>query len=224
MSLSSPDESNVPIIEKEDLTSDSEHDLPSIVISNEEGETNNVDNSTIATPTPDIISDFSSSSSTASSDSETTATKNEVSVIVPEVKNEQQQTTDSVTDTSSSSVTSSTSSPPLPTPISAAEPPLSTDNNEKDTPSSTSSSSNTTTFNVQLNGPVSKFYKGKNILLTGATGFVGKAVLWKLIHSLGDSIGKIYILVRNGNTKRSKMGRPNDRLKNEILNNKVIIY
>lgn len=72
-----------------------------------------------------------------------------------------------------------------------------------------------------LQGPVIDFYRNKNILLTGSTGFIGKSILWKLIHSLGNSVGRIYLLVRNGNTKRSKMGLPNDRIKNEILNNKV---
>lgn len=71
-------------------------------------------------------------------------------------------------------------------------------------------------------GPVAKYYRNKNILLTGATGFIGKSVLWKLIQSLGQSIGCIYLLVRSGNNKRSKMGRPNDRIKSELWNNKVI--
>ncbi|KAI8096845.1 male sterility protein-domain-containing protein [Halteromyces radiatus] len=74
-----------------------------------------------------------------------------------------------------------------------------------------------------LQGSVAQYYQNKNILLTGATGFIGKAVLWKLIHSLGRNLGRIYLLVRNGNTKRSKMGRPNDRIKNEILNNKAFV-
>ena len=69
--------------------------------------------------------------------------------------------------------------------------------------------------------PVVDFYRGKTILLTGATGFVGKAVLWKLVQSLGPSLGKIYLLIRNGSNKRSKIGRPADRIKSEILNNKV---
>ncbi|KAI7885881.1 hypothetical protein K492DRAFT_141202 [Lichtheimia hyalospora FSU 10163] len=67
------------------------------------------------------------------------------------------------------------------------------------------------------------FYAGKTVLLTGSTGFVGKAVLWKLIQSLGSSIGKIYLLIRSGSNKRSKIGRPADRIKNEILNNKAFL-
>ncbi|RUS28863.1 male sterility protein-domain-containing protein [Jimgerdemannia flammicorona] len=64
------------------------------------------------------------------------------------------------------------------------------------------------------------FYRGRSVLLTGATGFVGKAVLWKLLDALGNDVEKIYVLIRNGSNKR-KMGRPKDRLKNEILSNKV---
>ncbi|KAL0095229.1 male sterility protein-domain-containing protein [Phycomyces blakesleeanus] len=72
-------------------------------------------------------------------------------------------------------------------------------------------------------GPVTRFYQHKNILLTGATGFVGKAVLWKLLQALGPNIGKIYVLIRNGSNKRSKVGRPTDRIRNEILSNKAFI-
>lgn len=70
-------------------------------------------------------------------------------------------------------------------------------------------------------GPVIDFYKNKNILMTGATGFVGKAILWKLIQALRQEIGSIYILVRSGSIKRSKIGKPEERLRNEIFNNKV---
>lgn len=73
----------------------------------------------------------------------------------------------------------------------------------------------------ELSGPVLDFYKHKNILMTGATGFIGKSILWKLIHSLGHNIGRVYILIRSGSNKRSKIGRPAERLKNEIFNNKV---
>ena len=39
-----------------------------------------------------------------------------------------------------------------------------------------------------------QFYKGKNLLLSGITGFVGKVVLEKILWSL--DVNKIYILVR----------------------------
>lgn len=40
-----------------------------------------------------------------------------------------------------------------------------------------------------------KFYKGKNIMLTGCTGFVGKVILNKILMSLSD-FNKIYLMVR----------------------------
>lgn len=46
-----------------------------------------------------------------------------------------------------------------------------------------------------------KFYAGKSILITGGTGFVGKALVEKLLRSCQD-VKKIYILIRikNGET------------------------
>lgn len=70
-------------------------------------------------------------------------------------------------------------------------------------------------------GPVIDFYRNKNILMTGATGFIGKAILWKLIQALRQDLGSVYILIRSGSIKRSKIGRPSERLRNEIFNNKV---
>ena len=59
---------------------------------------------------------------------------------------------------------------------------------------------------------VKGFYAGKNVLLSGCTGFLGKVILEKLFHSCPD-IKNLYILVRK---KRNK--KPLDRIKNEILN------
>ncbi|KAI8329604.1 male sterility protein-domain-containing protein [Choanephora cucurbitarum] len=75
----------------------------------------------------------------------------------------------------------------------------------------------------EFKGPIVDFYRHKNILMTGVTGFVGKAVLWKLIKALQEDIGQIYILVRSGSIKKSKIGRPSERLRNEIFNNKAFL-
>ena len=58
------------------------------------------------------------------------------------------------------------------------------------------------------------FYKNKVIFITGATGFLGKCLVEKLLRSCYD-LKKIYVLVRHkkGNT-------PTQRL-NEIFNCKV---
>ena len=58
---------------------------------------------------------------------------------------------------------------------------------------------------------VKEFYVGKNVLLTGSTGFIGKVILEKLLHSC-PMLNHIYVMVR---PKRNV--KPMDRIKNEIL-------
>lgn len=61
---------------------------------------------------------------------------------------------------------------------------------------------------------IANFYANKSIFITGATGFLGKALLEKLLRSCPD-LKKIYILVRHkkGNT-------PEQRI-NELINSPV---
>ncbi|KAK9739119.1 Male sterility protein [Popillia japonica] len=54
---------------------------------------------------------------------------------------------------------------------------------------------------------VAEWYKGKNIFVTGGTGFMGKVLVEKLLHSCSD-LGTLYILMRS---KRGKS--PEERLK-----------
>jgi fatty acyl-CoA reductase len=42
---------------------------------------------------------------------------------------------------------------------------------------------------------IAKFFKGKTVLITGGTGYIGKAIVEKLLHSCPD-VKKIYLLVR----------------------------
>ncbi|KAI8881703.1 hypothetical protein K501DRAFT_252733 [Backusella circina FSU 941] len=70
---------------------------------------------------------------------------------------------------------------------------------------------------------VHSFYHQKTILLTGATGFVGKALLWKLIQSLHDSVEKIIVLLRPSTLTRQQDRSPSRRLQDEILSNKAFV-
>lgn len=43
---------------------------------------------------------------------------------------------------------------------------------------------------------IQEFYKGKNVFITGATGFLGKILLEKLLRSC-SGVENIYVLVRS---------------------------
>lgn len=47
---------------------------------------------------------------------------------------------------------------------------------------------------------IPEFFEGKNVFITGATGFMGKVLVEKLLRSCPD-IGNIYILMRPKNGK-----------------------
>ena len=64
---------------------------------------------------------------------------------------------------------------------------------------------------------IQEFYSGTNVLITGGTGFVGKAVMEKLLRACPD-INNIYLLIRG------KKGKdPNTRLE-EMFDDPVSIY
>lgn len=57
------------------------------------------------------------------------------------------------------------------------------------------------------------FFPGKNILITGVTGFLGKVVLEKLVREVPE-VGKIFLLIRPCPKKGTA---PADRLREEVL-------
>jgi len=62
---------------------------------------------------------------------------------------------------------------------------------------------------------VIKTFENRNVFLTGATGFVGKVILEKILRSI-PNVGRIYVLVRP-----RKNQNPQDRMKEEILGSRI---
>jgi long-chain acyl-CoA synthetase len=65
---------------------------------------------------------------------------------------------------------------------------------------------------------IRKFFAGKNVLLTGSTGFLAKAVVEKLLHDLPE-IGQIYLLIRPRPKANGGFIDPRERLRDEVLDN-----
>lgn len=53
------------------------------------------------------------------------------------------------------------------------------------------------------NSEIVQFYKNKNVLITGVTGFLGKVLFWKLLDTC-DEIGTIYVLLRSKNNQSAE--------------------
>lgn len=61
---------------------------------------------------------------------------------------------------------------------------------------------------------IPEYYEGKNVLLTGATGFLGKVLLEKLLRSC-PKVNSVYVLVRQ------KAGQTSQEQMEEILSSKL---
>lgn len=67
---------------------------------------------------------------------------------------------------------------------------------------------------------IREFYKGKNIFITGGTGYVGKAVAEKLLRSCG--VGKIFLLIRP--KPKMTVAQRLDRIKSNMVSKKEIVH
>lgn len=61
---------------------------------------------------------------------------------------------------------------------------------------------------------IPEFFKGQKLLITGASGFMGKVLIWKLLYSCPD-VDKIYLLLR------PKYGKPVESRLDELLKTRV---
>ena len=71
-------------------------------------------------------------------------------------------------------------------------------------------------MNITKNSVVKKSLKGKNVLITGCTGFLGKVLLEKIIRSIPD-IASVNVLVRGS----SKFKSGKERFANEVLTSSI---
>lgn len=67
---------------------------------------------------------------------------------------------------------------------------------------------------------ISEFFRNKTILITGATGFLGKPVVAKILTNLPD-IERIYLLVRSRTEPNGKVSSAADRLEDEFFTSSV---
>src|SRR5262245_55425117 len=63
------------------------------------------------------------------------------------------------------------------------------------------------------------FFAGKCVLVTGSTGFLGKAIVEKMLRSLPDT-GKIYLLIRPKD-RGSRSVAADQRFRDEVLKSSI---
>lgn len=56
---------------------------------------------------------------------------------------------------------------------------------------------------TEENSPVAEWYRGKTVFITGATGYMGKVMVEKLLYSC-SGVKSIYILIRSKRGKSPK--------------------
>lgn len=67
---------------------------------------------------------------------------------------------------------------------------------------------------------ITDFFRGKILLITGGTAFLGQPMVAKILTTLPD-VQKIYLLIRSRTDKNGKRTSAQERLKNELLTSDV---
>lgn len=63
---------------------------------------------------------------------------------------------------------------------------------------------------------IREYFAGKEILVTGATGLVGRVLIEKIVHDLPE-VKRVYVLIRSKSGRSGRMDSPEERLKREVL-------
>ncbi|KAG8230556.1 hypothetical protein J437_LFUL010157, partial [Ladona fulva] len=58
-------------------------------------------------------------------------------------------------------------------------------------------------FSAAMSSEIARFFSGQSLLLTGATGFVGRALLFKLLKSC-PQLQRVYVVVRRKKKKSAQ--------------------
>ena len=74
-------------------------------------------------------------------------------------------------------------------------------------------------LDVHERDAISTFFAGRSIFITGATGFLGKVLIEKVLRSTPD-VGTIYVLVRE-KRRGKEVWSAQRRLDEELLNSRV---
>ncbi|KAB1223939.1 Fatty acyl-CoA reductase 2 [Morella rubra] len=82
-------------------------------------------------------------------------------------------------------------------------------------PNGTGSTASSTLAQMNEGIGVLNFFRGKNLLITGATGFLAKAIVEKIVREVPD-VGKIFLLIK-AKSEEAAM----ERLKSELINTEL---
>ena len=70
---------------------------------------------------------------------------------------------------------------------------------------------------------IREYYSGRSLLVTGGTGFVGQALIAKILRDLGEEVKRIYVLIRPRRRADGRVVGVEQRLKDELLESSAVI-